>query len=123
MLRVLTTIALIGCLQEAAPAHTAQGGIRGTVLWGPVAPGPARAGEAEEAPLSATFAVFRAAEKVGGFKSDDKGRFELSLPAGVYLIVPDNKTPVPNPQGQKTRVTVAAQGFTEVTIRLDTGMR
>lgn len=124
--RVLLSCAavfVIGCMQAAGPAHASETGIRGTVLWGPVRPGPARLGEAEEAPLSATFTVSGPEGRVARFESDADGRFELPLPAGTYTIVPVAGTPVPFPQRQTTRVTVPPDGYATVTIRLDTGMR
>lgn len=120
---LLFAITTISWLHIALPAFAAETGIRGTVLCGPLSPGPARPGQAEEGPLSAAFAVYDAAEKVAQFRSDEKGRFEVSLPAGAYTIIPDEKTPVPNARGQKTKVSVPADGFAVVTIRLDTGMR
>lgn len=105
------------------PANAAKTGIRGTVLWGPVRPGPARVGQSDEAPFFATFIAFAAERQVAKFKSDKKGHFEALLPAGDYTIVPDNSTPIPAPQGQKKSVTVPVDGFAEVTLRFDTGMR
>ncbi len=57
------------------------------------------------------------------FKSDKKGNFEVRLPAGDYSIVPDRSTPIFAPQRQAKSVTVPADGFVEVTLRFDTGMR
>jgi hypothetical protein len=34
-------------------------------------------------------------------KSDAKGNFEAMLPAGDYVIFPDESTPMPAPQNQK----------------------
>lgn len=105
------------------PIRAAETGVRGTVLWGPVKPGPARVGQSDEAPFHATFIVFAAERQVARFKSDKSGKFELLLPAGDYTIVPDKSTPIPAPQSQTKSVTVPADGFAEVTLRFDTGMR
>ena len=120
---LLTAICLVGCLQATTPAYAVETGIRGTVLWGPVKPGPTKYGQNDEAPLRASFTVFDADNKVTEFESDRIGRFEVSLPPGNYTIVPDKSTPVPFPESQKTQVTVPADGFAVVTIRLDTGMK
>jgi len=37
--------------------------------------------------------------------------------------VPDKSTTIPGPQSQRKSVTVPADGFVEVTLRFDTGMR
>lgn len=119
----LAAICLAGGLFAAMPARAAETGVRGTVLYGPVKPGPTRVGQSDEAPFSATFIVIAAGREVARFKSDKKGIFEVLLPAGEYLIVPDNKTPIPAPQSQSKPVTVPIDGFAEVTLRFDTGMR
>jgi len=109
-------------VQIVIPVNAAETGIRGTVLWGPVMPGPERLGQSDEAPLSATFRVFAAEREVARFKSDKKGNFEMLLPAGDCTIVPDRSTPTLGPQRQKKKVTVPADGFIEVTLRFNTGM-
>lgn len=111
-------------------------GLRGQVLRGPVCPGPSRLDrpECEEAPFSATFLVFwgevyvRWGEYVGGcqvgaFRSDEYGRFEIALPPGRYTIYPDADAGLVNPSMQRQLVEVGPEGFTEVTLRFDTGMR
>lgn len=120
---LLAAICAVGSLQATVPAHAADTGIRGTVLWGPTSPGPSSPGQADEAPLRASFTVCDAEHAVTRFESDDRGYFEVSLPAGDYTIVPDKSLPVPNAQRQKTQVTVPEDGYAVVTIRLDTGMK
>jgi hypothetical protein len=120
---LLAAICLAGGLQADMPVNAAETGIKGTVVWGPVHGGPARLGQSEEAPLSASFHVLGSEHKVAHFKSDDKGYFEVSLPAGEYTIVPDKSTPMPFPGQQKKTVTVPEDGFAVVTLRFDTGMR
>jgi len=120
---LLAAICLVGCLHADMSVNTTKTGIRGTALWGPVKPGPTRLGQSDEAPFRATFIVFAAERKVAKFESDKKGNFEVLLPAGDYTIIPDKSTPIPVPQSQAKSVTVPADGFIEVTLRFDTGMR
>ena len=120
---LLAVICLAGGLLAAMPVKAAETGIRGTVLWGPIKPGPTRVGQSDEAPFRATFFVLVAERQVAQFTSDKKGKFEVLLPAGDYTIVPDKSTPIPAPQGQTKTVTVAEDGFAVVTLRFDTGMR
>jgi hypothetical protein len=120
---LLTAICLVSGLFTVMPVSAAETGVRGTVLSGPVKPGPARVGQSDEAPFSATFIVLAAEREVARFKSDKKGHFEVALPAGDYVIVPDNSTPIPAPQSQAKSVIVPEDGFAEVTLRFDTGMR
>jgi len=109
-------------MQMAMPVNAVETGIRGTVLWGPVRPGPERLGQSDEAPLSAHFVVLAAGCEVARFKSDPKGNFEVVLPPGDYTIVADKSTPIIGPQRKKKKVTVPADRFIEVTLRFDTGM-
>lgn len=119
----LAAICLVGCPHTDMPVNATETGIRGTALWGPVKPGPSRPGQSNEAPFRATFLVHSAGRKVAQFKSDANGNFEVLLPAGDYVIVPDKSTPMPAPQEQKRSVTVPADGFAVITLRFDTGMR
>lgn len=123
VLFLLMTMCVVGSLVAAGPVYAGDTGVRGTVVWGPIKPGPEKLGQDDEAPLKASFTVHGAEGKVGKFESDRNGAFEVSLPPGEYTIVPDNKTPVPMAEKQTTRVTVPEDGFAVVTIRLDTGMR
>ena len=120
---LLAVICLAGGLFAAMPVKAAETGIRGTVLWGPIKPGPTRVGQSDEAPFRATFIVLVAECQVARFESDKKGKFEVLLPAGNYTIVPDKSTPIPAPQSQTKTVTVPEDGFAVVTLRFDTGMR
>ena len=120
---LLAAICLAGCLHADIPMDPVETGIRGTALWGPVRGGPSRLGQSDEAPLQATFLVLGAGREVAQFKSDAKGRFEILLPAGDYVIVPDRSAPMPAPQHQTKPVTVPEEGFAVVTLRFDTGMR
>ena len=120
---LLAVVCLTGGLFAALPVSAAEAGIRGTVLWGPINPGPTRVGQSDEAPFRATFIVLVDERQVARFKSDKKGNFEVLLPAGDYTIVPDKSTPIPAPQSQAKTVTVPEDGFAVVTLRFDTGMR
>jgi hypothetical protein len=120
---LLAGLFLLGGLLTAMPVSATETGIRGTVLWGPVQPGPARAGQGDEAPLGASFLVLDSGRKVAVFDSDEEGNFEVRLPPGEYTIVPDKSTPIPFPERQKQTVTVPDDGFAVVTLRFDTGMR
>lgn len=108
---------------SAIPVNASETGIRGVMLWGPVRPGPTRLGQSDEAPLRATFVVFAGKRKVTQFKSDKMGKFEVLLPAGDYTIAPTTGTPMPSAQSQIKAVSVPTDGFAEVTLRFDTGMR
>ena len=120
---LLAAICLASGLFAAMSSRADDTGVRGTVLWGPVSPGPTRVGHSDEAPFSATFIVLAAEREVARFRSDKNGHFEVALPAGDYVIIPDNSTPIPAPQSQAKSVNVPEDSFAEVTLRFDTGMR
>jgi len=120
---LLAGLFLLGGLLTAMPVNAEDTGIRGSVLWGPVEPGPAQAGRSDEAPLRASFIVLGSGRKVARFESDDEGNFEVLLAPGEYTIVPDKSTPIPFPERQQQAVIVPDEGFAVVTLRFDTGMR
>ena len=80
-------------------------------------------GKPDEAPFRAYFHVLDWEREVARFESDEKGRFEVPLGPGEYTIVPDKSAPILFPHQQKKAVTVPEEGFAEVTLRFDTGMR
>ena len=123
LLFLLAVICLAGALLATMPVNAAETGVKGTVLWGPIEPGPTKIGQDDEAPFSATFVVFSGDSQVARFVSGKNGKFELPLPAGDYIIVPDKSTPIPAAQSQSKTVTVPEGGFAVVTLRFDTGMR
>ena len=120
---LLAAICLAGGPQAAMPVSADETGIEGTVLIGPIRPGPAMAGQSDEAPFRASFLVLDSEHKVASFESDDQGYFKVLLPAGEYTIVPVKSTPILFPGRQKKTVTVPEDGFANVTLRFDTGMR
>jgi hypothetical protein len=119
---LLLLILMVGCLQAESPNSPVETGIRGLMMYGPIRPGPERAGQSNEAPLQATFFVLSGDRKVARFESNEKGYFEVLLPAGEYAIVPDKSTPIRMPQKQRKSVTVPTDGVADVTLMFDTGM-
>ena len=121
---ILSAMFWLGPVHAAKPAIADETGIKGKVLRGPVHPGPATPGDPDEVPFRAAFQVLDSAEEeVASFESDDEGRFTVSLPPGDYTIVPHKSAPILFPKRQKKEVTVPEDGFLEVTLRFDTGMR
>ncbi len=120
---ILSAMFLVGCLLATTPAITDETGIKGKVLRGPTVPGPSIAGESDEAPFHASFHVLDSKKAVARFESDENGNFKVLLPPGEYTIVPDASAPIPYPKRQTKDVTVPEDGFADVTLRFDTGMR
>ncbi len=121
---ILAANVLAGCAHATPPATEIETGIKGQVMMGPIAPGPTVAGAADEAPFRAVFLVLDAESKlVTRFKSDESGNFKVLLVPGNYTIVPDKLAPFPYPARQSKTVKVPEDGFADVTLRFDTGMR
>ena len=99
-------------------------GIRGQVLRGPINPGPEIAGVINEEPFSAVFSVLDSENNsVARFESDENGSFEVALAPGEYTVVPDPLAPILFPEQQTRAVSVPADGFADVVLDFDTGIR
>jgi len=121
---LLATIVSAGPLHADSPVSADETGVKGTVLMGPIRPGPVIAGQSHEAPFRASFHVLDVDNKsVAQFKSDDNGCFTVLLAPGEYTIVPDASAPILRARHQRKTVTVPEEGFADVTLRFDTGMR
>jgi hypothetical protein len=55
--------------------------------------------------------------------TDADGQFRIPLPAGNYLLHPDNLDAARYPTAQPTTITVRPGEFTQVAIRFDSGIR
>jgi hypothetical protein len=109
---------------NASPVRQGDSGIKGQVLRGPVAPGPPPKGSPGEEPFRATFHVLDTQDKeVARFQSDQDGRFQVLLDPGDHTIVPDESAPILFPSTQRKKVTVPEQGFAEIVLKFDTGIR
>jgi hypothetical protein len=123
-LLLLATILSAAPLHADTPVNADETGIKGTVLMGPVRPGPVMAGQSDEAPFRASFHVLDVDNKsVTRFESDENGCFTVLLPPGEYTIVPDASAPFPHTRRQRKTVTVPEDGYADVVLRFDTGMR
>jgi hypothetical protein len=99
-------------------------GIRGQVIRGPINPGPDIVGISNEEPFSASFSVLDSANNtVARFASDEDGFFEVALSPGEYTVVADPSAPILFPEQQTIAVTVPEDGFADVVLEFDTGIR
>jgi hypothetical protein len=120
-------VALLSCfsLANAQPTPNVDtlAGVEGVISVGPIHGGPARAGIPNSRPLADTaFVVENEKGTVASFKTDEQGRFRISLAAGHYTIsIKDRKAGIgrygPFP------VDVVAGKTTMVEWHCDTGMR
>jgi hypothetical protein len=60
---------------------------------------------------------------VARFESDENGNFEVALAPGEYTVVPGPSAPILFPEQQTKAVTVPEDGFADVFLEFDTGIR
>lgn len=121
---------LIGC--APAGSNHASGLVRGSVVTGPICPGPARRDKKDCAPrsLQTTIRFFAATARnhdteedkpLMTVATDRDGRFQVTLEPGVYRLVPVSPSSIF--AGKPRDITVIAGSTTNVGLFVDTGMR
>ena len=71
----------------SAPKSQPETGFEGIISAGPIHGGPTRQGVPDSGPLAnIEFIVEKENKIVASFKTDDRGRFRVSLPSGHYTI-------------------------------------
>jgi hypothetical protein len=60
---------------------------------------------------------------VAAFRSDAPGCFAVQVPSGNYVVVQDVDAPILFPESQTRTVTVGPDGWTQVELTFDTGIR
>jgi hypothetical protein len=119
-------------------------GIRGVAMAGPIRPVERIGDPPNERPLARAVITIQpdgGGKEIVRKRADEKGRFEIALPPGKYLLVPlgpraSDEAPPEEPQtddlkgdaamlprGTPQTVVVAEGKFTEVTVDYDTGIR
>jgi hypothetical protein len=72
---------------QPSPKGDPKTGLEGVILVGPVHGGPTKQGVPDSRPLPNTeFVVMKENSTVASFRTNDEGRFRISLPAGRYTI-------------------------------------
>jgi hypothetical protein len=132
MTKALLTGIAVAMLPMIGLATSAPAGIvRGTVVLGPMCPGPPRPGqECSDKPIATTIDVFRSPngpttpdKPYRRIKSDEQGHFQISLDPDSYWFephVPQARAGISFPKPVKVVVTA---GTTTITLVVDTGMR
>jgi hypothetical protein len=105
-----------------SPSPTAASGIRGTVVLGPTCPVQQAGASPCLTPYAATIVVTDSEDRqVARTTARPDGSFQVELPPGEYVILPQPGKPFP--QAQPLDVTVVPGEFAEVQINYDTGIR
>lgn len=90
---VMAVFATFSCLALAGTPSKAEPetGLEGVISISPIHGGPLRQGMPDSKPLANTeFFVKRENATVASFKTDDLGRFRISLPPGHYTVAKKN---------------------------------
>jgi len=105
------------------PGTPGASGILGQVLVGPACPGPVSADNpCPDQPMQATISVLgENGEAVMQFQSDSGGFFQVELPPGRYVLLPES--PGKLPIGIEQEVVVLAGQYLEIQIHYDNGIR
>jgi hypothetical protein len=133
----LTTFTLLAGIAAAmlspigGAASASAGMVRGTVVLGPMCPGPPRQGhECADMPIATVIDVFRSVDSpvASGkpyrrIKSDHQGNFKVALPPGSYWFVPHAPPERPGTAFAKPVNVVVGAGTTTLALAVDTGMR
>jgi hypothetical protein len=125
---ILSALTIVG-LTDVAAAGPKQGigVVSGTVVTGPICPGPARLNQRNctPHPLQATVKVFAGPAEddklVAAIVTDRHGHFRLTLAPGAYRFAP--ASPGGISIGKAREVTVSAGSTSDIQIVVDTGMR
>lgn len=100
------------------------GGVRGRVLIAPACPVERSGQPCPEQPYVGPIEVRDLGGKVvAEVSTDEHGRFSLELPPGVYVLVPVRAGVRGLTPDQQIRVEVQEGVYTEVEMRVDTGIR
>ena len=115
---------LVACGGDAPdPTEAPTGGVRGVVTAGPQCPVVVAGSPCPDRPWRGTVRISAAqGDVVREVETDDRGRFEIALDAGSYVVVAVTE-PERMSTGSPQTVSVTDGGWAEVTLLIDTGIR
>jgi hypothetical protein len=97
-------------------------GIAGQALLGPACPVMTEGTECADQPYQATIVILGpSGQALTQIETDEQGKFQLPLPPGEYTLAPVSGDPLPTAGEQQ--VTVPPDGYTQVIIQYDSGIR
>ena len=101
-----------------------ESGIRGTVTIGPMCPVLQKGVPCPDLPFSAKIVIEdEAGVEIASVVSGDDGMFQIELDPGSYVLVPESPNPGAPPMAQEQAAEVLEDGFTEVLVQYDSGIR
>jgi hypothetical protein len=97
-------------------------GIEGQVLIGPMCPVVQAGQECPDEPYRATLTVKnRDGLQIAQFQTDDRGRFNIPLVPGEYILHPESPNRIPFASDQSFNVETGR--FTRIAVHYDSGIR
>ena len=109
--------------EQADPADAPAGGVRGAVTSGPQCPVVVAGSPCPDAPWQGTVRISATqGDVVREVETDDRGRFEVALGGGSYIVVAVIE-PGRMSTGSPQTVTLVDGEWAEVTLLVDTGIR
>lgn len=97
-------------------------GIEGQVLVGPMCPVVQQGQECPDQPYQATLTVNSPnGVQIAQFRTDEEGRFRVSLAPGEYILHPESPDTLPFASDQS--FIVASGQYTHITVHYDSGIR
>jgi len=119
---LVLALALVSCRGDATeePPSPADSGIRGTVTAGPQCPVVQAGSPCPDAPWEGTVDITMGTDVVATVSTFDAGRFAVALDPGTYGVRPRVERPM---TASSVTVQVPGQGYVEVALTVDTGIR
>ncbi len=97
-------------------------GIEGQVLLGPMCPVLQQGQQCPDQPYQTTLTVISLnGLQIAQFQSDERGRFQVSLVPGEYILHPESPNGLPFAGDQS--FVVETGRYTQITVRYDSGIR
>lgn len=117
--------ALAACGGDPGGTGGGKTGIRGSAVAGPSCPLESTASPCRPTGVVAHLAVSRVSgsQVLAQTDSAADGHFTLAVPPGRYVVTATLTNGVPSPQTLHRSVTVASQGFVDITMTFDSGIR
>ena len=112
---------LIGCRLAAPDTHS---GVRGRVLVGPSCPVVQAGATCPDQPYPASLDVVNPVGRlVARLRADERGEFAVGLPEGTYSLAATAADDAPLPWTEPLEIVIRSGAWTEVTVRMDSGIR
>jgi len=118
LVALVLTLALSACAGASEPA----GGISGTVTAGPTCPVETANSPCPPGVWTGTVRATASDGTDYEAETDAQGRYRISVPPGIYEVIPVLNGPGP-PSASPTSVVVTADATSALDLQVDTGIR